>query len=50
MVVGITSAIVVGVTSFKNYQPSVKKIELKKTDTKVKKETKKPEVKIKKKD
>ena len=48
MVVGITSAIVVGVTSFKNYQPSVKKIELKKTDTKVKKETKKPEVKIKK--
>ena len=48
VVVGITSAIVVGVTSFKNYQPSVKKIELKKTDTKVKKETKKPEVKIKK--
>ena len=48
VVVGITSVIVVGVTSYKNYEPSAKKIELKKTETKVKKETKKTRSKNKK--
>ena len=48
VVIGFTSAIVVGVTSYKNYETSAKKIELKKPETKIKKEATKPEVKVKK--
>ena len=48
VVIGFTSAIVVGVTSYKNYETSAEKIELKKPETKIKKEATKPEVKIKK--
>ncbi len=48
VVIGFTSVIVVGVTSYKNYETSAKKIELKKPETKIKKEAPKPEVKIKK--
>ena len=48
VVIGITSAIIVGLTNYKNFEPIAKKIELKKPETKIKKETKKPEVKIKK--
>ena len=48
VVIGFTSVIVVGVTNYKNYETSAKKIELKKPETKIKKEAPKPEVKIKK--
>ncbi len=47
VVIGLTSAIVVGVTNYKNYEPLAKKIELKKPETKIKKEAKQPEVKMK---
>ena len=47
-VVGITTAIVVGFNTYKNYESSTHKIEVKKPEAKVKKEIKKPEVKVKK--
>ncbi len=47
-VVGITTAIVVGFNTYKNYESSTLKIEVKKPEVKVKKEIKKPEVKVKK--
>ena len=46
LVVGISTAVVVGVNSYKNYDFSKNKIEAKKTETK---EIKKPEVKLKEK-
>ena len=46
-VVGVTTAVVVGITSFKDFTFLEKKIETKKPDVKVKKEVKKPEVKVK---
>ena len=48
LVIGVTTAVVVGVNTYKNYDFSEKKIETKKPEVKVKKETKKPEVKVKK--
>ena len=48
LVIGVTTAVVVGVNTYKNYDFSEKKIETKKPEVKVKKETKKPEVKDKK--
>ena len=48
LVIGVTTAIVVGVNTYKNFDFSEKKIETKKPEVKVKKETKKPEVKVKK--
>ena len=47
-VVGITTAIVVGFNTYKNYESSTHKIEVKKPEVKVKKEIKKPEAKVKK--
>ncbi len=46
-VVGVTTAVVVGITSYKDFTFLEKKIETKKPDVKVKKEVKKPEVKVK---
>ena len=43
-----TSALVFGFNTYKNYDSSTKKIELKKPETKIKKEDKKPEVKLNK--
>ena len=48
LVIGVTTAVIVGVNTYKNYDFSEKKIETKKPEVKVKKETKKPEVKVKK--
>ena len=48
LVAGITTVIVVGVSNYKNFDFSEKKIETKKPELKVKKETKKPELKVKK--
>jgi len=46
--VGITTAIVVGFNTYKNYDFLEKKVEIKKPELKVKKEEKKPELKVKK--
>ena len=48
LVASITTVIVVGVSNYKNFDFSEKKIETKKPEPKVKKETKKPELKVKK--
>ena len=48
VVVGVTTTVVVGVQSYKNFDFSKKNIETKKPELKVKKETKKPELKVKK--
>ena len=48
VVVGVTTTVVVGVQSYKNFDFSKKNIETKKPEPKVKKETKKPELKVKK--
>ncbi len=48
VVVGITTAFIVGFQSYKNFDFSNKNLETKKPEVKVKKETKKPEVKVKK--
>ena len=48
VVVGITTIIIAGFNTYKNYDFSKNKIETKKPEAKIKKETKKPEVKIKK--
>tara|TARA_Y100001958_G_C21235841_1_gene562235 strand:- start:948 stop:2489 length:1542 start_codon:yes stop_codon:yes gene_type:complete len=47
-VVGITTAVFVGLNAYKNYDFSEKKIEAKKSKPKIKKEIEKPETKIKK--
>ena len=47
-VVGITTAIFVGLNTYKNYDFSEKKIEAKKPEKEIKKEIKKPEIKPKK--
>ena len=47
-VVSITTAIVVGLNAYKNYDSFEKKVEIKKPEIKVKKEEKKPEIKVKK--
>ena len=47
-VVGITTAIIAGFNTYKNYDTSSKKIEQKKSEAKIKKEVKKPETKVKK--
>ncbi len=47
VVVGVTTTVVVGVQSYKNFDFSKKNIETKKPELKVKKETKKPELKVK---
>ena len=47
-VIGITTAIFVGFNTYKNYDFSEKKIEAKKSETKIEKELKKPEIKPKK--
>ena len=47
VVVGVTTTVVVGVQSYKNFDFSKKNIETKKPEPKVKKETKKPELKVK---
>ena len=48
VVVGITTAIVAGINTYKNYDTSPKKVEEKKPKVKIKKEVKKPETNIKK--
>ncbi len=48
VVIGITTAVYVGLNTYKNYDFSERKIEAKKPETKVKKEVKKPEKKLKK--
>ncbi len=48
IVVGITTAIIAGFNTYKNFDFSSKKIETKKPEIKTKKETKKPEIKTKK--
>ena len=48
LVVGISTAVVVGVNSYKNFDFSKKILETKKPEVKIKKENKKPEVKTKK--
>ena len=47
-VIGITTAIFVGLNTYKNYDFSEKKIEAKKPEKEIKKEIKKPEIKPKK--
>ena len=47
-VVGISTVLYVGVNSYKNFDFSEKKVEIKKPDVKVKEENKKPKVKIQK--
>ena len=47
-VIGITTAIFVGLNTYKNYDFSEKKIEAKKPEKEIKKEIKKPEIKTKK--
>ena len=48
VVIGITTAIFVGLNTYKNYDFSEKKIEAKKPEKEIKKEIKKPEIKPKK--
>ena len=48
LVVGITTAIFVGISNYKNFDFFDKEVELKKPEQKVKKEIKKPEIKVKK--
>ena len=48
VVIGITTAIFVGLNTYKNYDFSEKKIEVKKPEKEIKKEIKKPEIKPKK--
>ena len=48
IVAGVTTAIFVGLNTYKDFQAYIKKIEIKKPEVKAKKETKKPEVKVKK--
>ncbi len=48
VVVGVTSLIVTGISTYKNYDFAKNKIETKKPELKVKKEVKKPELKVKK--
>ncbi len=45
LVIGITTSIIVGYNTYKGYDFSNKKIEVKKPDVKIKKETKTPEIK-----
>ncbi len=48
VVAGVTTAIVVGLNTYKNFDFSENKIQVKKPEDKIKKEVKKPEVKVKK--
>ena len=48
LVAGITTAIFVGISNYKNFDFFDKEVELKKPEQKVKKEIKKPEIKVKK--
>ncbi len=48
LVAGITTAIFVGISNYKNFDLFDKEVELKKPEQKVKKEIKKPEIKVKK--
>ncbi len=48
LIIGVSTAVVVGLKSYKSFDLFEKKIEAKKPEVKIKKETKKPEVKIKK--
>ena len=48
VVAGVTTAVIAGLSAYKNYDFSASKIETKKPDVKAKKEIKKPEVKSKK--
>ena len=48
VIIGVSTAIVVGFNNYKNFDWFEKKIEAKKPEVKIKKDTKKPEVKIKK--
>jgi Bax protein len=48
VVIGITTALIAGFNTYKNYDFSKNKVETKKPEVKVKKEAKKPEVKVKK--
>ncbi len=49
-VIGITSLVVAGISTYKNYDFSQEKIETKKPEKKIKKEAKKPEIKVEKKE
>ena len=48
VVVGISTALVVGVNTYKDFDFSKKKLETKKPEVKIKKQEKKPELKVKK--